>query len=45
MTAEQHRRDAESVVREIQLEGGGLIVYDTDEEGAWIQADRPTTLG
>jgi hypothetical protein len=45
MTAEQHQRDAESVVREIQLEGGGLIVYDTDEEGAWIQADRPTTLG
>ena len=44
MTPEQYRRDAESVVREIQLEGGGLIVYDTDEEGAWIQADRPATL-
>ena len=43
MSAEQRRRNAESVVREIRLEGG-LIVYDTDEEGAWIQADRPATL-
>lgn len=35
---------ADLVVREVRLEGGGIIIYDPENEEAWIQADSPTVL-
>lgn len=29
----------------IRLEGDGLIVYDTDNEDAWLQTDAAVALG
>ncbi|MFQ3319764.1 MAG: hypothetical protein ACI8UR_000760 [Natronomonas sp.] len=39
-----HRTDAQSVVRDISLGDGGIIIYDTENEAAWIQADSPDIL-
>lgn len=46
MSLERHRRsDEDPIVREVRLEGGGLIIYDTENEDAWLQADRPFPVG
>jgi len=29
---------------EVTLESGGVIIYDRDNESAWIQADEPIEL-
>jgi hypothetical protein len=46
MSLERYRRSEEdAVVREVQLENGGLIIYDTENEDAWLQAERPIPVG
>ncbi|WP_254837916.1 DUF7331 family protein [Natronomonas marina] len=37
--------DDEPAIREVRLEDGGLIIYDTENEDAWLQADEPTPVG
>ena len=45
MSAENHARaDDEPLVRSVRLEDGGLILYDPDNDEAWIQADGPDSL-
>lgn len=38
------REQAEFAAREVRLEDGGMIIYDPENEEAWIQADSPTVL-
>ena len=45
MSAGNHARAGdEPLVRSVRLEDGGLILYDPDDEEAWIQADGPDSL-
>ena len=45
MSVENHARAAdEPLVRSVRLEDGGLILYDPDNDEAWIQADGPGSL-
>lgn len=46
MSLQNDRRDErDPAVREVRLEEGGLIIYDTENEDAWLQADEPTPTG
>jgi len=46
MTLERDRPDdGDAPVRDVRLDGGGLIIYDPDDEDAWIQADHPVPFG
>jgi len=44
MLHEDDPRQEGGQVREATLDGGGLLVYDRDSEGAWIQSDTPVDL-
>ena len=45
MSAENHApTDDEALIRSVRLEDGGLILYDPDNEEAWIQADGPDSI-
>jgi hypothetical protein len=43
--AGDRRADGSSPVRDVKLEGGGLIIYDPDDEDAWLQADASVPIG
>lgn len=46
MTLENDRRDdGHNPLRDVKLEDGGLIIYDPDNEDAWIQADASVPFG
>ena len=45
MALTKDRRDGRSPVRDVKLEGGGLIIYDPDVEDAWLQADASVPIG
>ena len=36
--------NGEPLIRSVRLEDGGLILYDPDNEEAWIQADGPDSI-
>jgi hypothetical protein len=43
--AGDRRADGSSPLRDVKLEGGGLIIYDPDDEDAWLQADASVPIG
>lgn len=43
--ASDRRDDGDAPVRDVRLDGGGLIIYDPDNEDAWIQADQAVPFG
>ena len=45
MTLAGDRRDGLCQLRDVTLEGGGLIIYDPDDEDAWLQADASVPIG
>ena len=45
MTLAGDRRDGLCQLRDVKLEGGGLIIYDPDDEDAWLQADASVPIG
>lgn len=46
MSQQRDRRSGtDSAIRAVRLDDGGLIVYDTDNEDAWVQADEAVPFG
>jgi len=45
MALTKDRHDGRSPVRDVKLEDGGLIIYDPDNEDAWMQADESVPFG
>ena len=43
--AGDRRADGSSPLRDVKLEGGGLIIYDPDDEDAWLQANASVPIG
>lgn len=40
-----HRAETDPEIRAVRLENGGLIIYDSDNEDAWLQADQAVPFG
>lgn len=46
MNPQQDRHDErETEIRAVRLENGGVIIYDADNEDAWLQADEAVPFG
>ncbi len=46
MSQQRDRRpETDGEIRAVRLENGGVIIYDTDNEDAWLQADEAVPFG
>ncbi len=43
--ARDRRDDGDAPVRDVRLDGGGLVVSDPDNEDAWIRTDHAVPFG